>query len=246
MNIFILEDNFLQQTRIETIVKKILVDNKVEYRHFEVYGKPQQLLEDISERGNHQLFLLDIEIKDDDKRGLDVAREIRKLDSQAVIAFVTSHSEFMPVSFEYLVSAIDFIDKELPEPLFIKRIENVISSVTDNQRRTVSEDSFIFTGSKAQIQVPFKDLLYIETSTIAHKLTLYSKRDIVEFYGQLSDILKQEPRLFQCHRSFIVNPYNISLIDKENRLVHFQNGSSCIVSRLKIRPLMKAIERLHD
>ena len=218
MNIFILEDNFLQQTRIENIVKKILVDNKIEYRHFEVYGKPQQLLEDISERGNHQLFLLDIEIKDDDKRGLDVAREIRKLDSQAVIAFVTSHSEFMPVSFEYLVSAIDFIDKELPEPLFIKRIENVISSVSDNQRRTVSEDSFIFTGSKAQIQVPFKDLLYIE----------------------------QEPRLFQCHRSFIVNPYNISLIDKENRLVHFQNGSSCIVSRLKIRPLMKAIERLHD
>ncbi len=208
MNIFILEDNFLQQTRIENIVKKILVDNKIEYRHFEVYGKPQQLLEDISERGNHQLFLLDIEIKDDDKRGLDVAREIRKLDSQAVIAFVTSHSEFMPVSFEYLVSAIDFIDKELPEPLFI--------------------------------------LLYIETSTIAHKLTLYSKRDIVEFYGQLSDILKQEPRLFQCHRSFIVNPYNISLIDKENRLVHFHNGASCIVSRLKIRPLMKAIERLHD
>ena len=29
----------------------------------------------------------------------------------------------MPVSLEYLVSAIDFIDKELPEPLFIKRIE---------------------------------------------------------------------------------------------------------------------------
>ena len=34
MNIFILEDNFLQQTRIENIVKKILVDNKIEYRHF--------------------------------------------------------------------------------------------------------------------------------------------------------------------------------------------------------------------
>lgn len=246
MNIFILEDNFIQQTRIENIVKKILFENKIECRHFEVYGKPHQLLENISERGSHQLFLLDIEIKDDDQRGLDVAREIRKRDSQAVIAFVTTHSEFMPVSFEYLVSAIDFIDKELPEPTFIKRIENVISSVCDNQGRTVSEDSFVFTGPKAQIQVPFKDLLYIETSTIAHKLTLYSKRDIVEFYGQLSEIIEQEPRLFQCHRSFIVNPYNISLIDKENRVVHFQNGSSCIISRLKIRSLLKVVERLHD
>ena len=129
MNIFILEDNFLQQTRIENIVKKILVDNKIEYRHFEVYGKPQQLLEDISERGNHQLFLLDIEIKDDDKRGLDVAREIRKLDSQAVIAFVTSHSEFMPVSFEYLVSAIDFIDKELFQVLAIIKEEQYLRTL---------------------------------------------------------------------------------------------------------------------
>ena len=86
---------------------------------------------------------------------MDVAREIRKRDSQAVIAFVTTHSEFMPVSFEYLVSAIDFIDKELPEPTFIKRIENVISSVCDNQGRTVSEDSFVFTGPKAQISSPF-------------------------------------------------------------------------------------------
>lgn len=56
MNIFILEDNFLQQTRIENIVKKILVDNKIEYRHFEVYGKPQQLLEDISERKSSIIF----------------------------------------------------------------------------------------------------------------------------------------------------------------------------------------------
>ncbi|MFA9493787.1 response regulator transcription factor [Streptococcus sp. E17BB] len=246
MNIFILEDNFLQQTRIEDIVQKILADKKIDCKHFEVYGKPGQLLEDISERGRHQLFLLDIEIRDDEKRGLDVAREIRKLDSEATIAFVTTHSEFMPVSFEYLVSAVDFIDKELPESAFIKRIENVISFVNDSQGETVSEDSFVFTGPKAQIQVPFKDLLYIETSSISHKLILYSKRDILEFYGQLSDILEQEPRLFQCHRSFIVNPYNISSIDRENRVVKFQNGSSCIVSRLKIRSLMKVVERLHD
>ena len=115
------------------------------------------------------------------KEGWMLQEKLENVILKLLIAFVTTHSEFMPVSFEYLVSAIDFIDKELPEPTFIKRIENVISSVCDNQGRTVSEDSFVFTGSKAQIQVPFKDLLYIETSTIAHKLTLYSKRDIVEF-----------------------------------------------------------------
>ena len=64
MNIFILEDDFdFKQTRIETIVRKILTKNHWEYRNCEVYGKPSQLLENVTERGGHQLFFLDIEIK---------------------------------------------------------------------------------------------------------------------------------------------------------------------------------------
>lgn len=245
MNIFILEDNFIQQTRIETIVLDILDKHNWSCRHLEVYGKPNQLLADITERGGHQLFLLDIEIKDDERKGLDIAREIRTKDPHAVIVFVTTHSEFMPVSFQYQVSALDFIDKELDEDDFRERIESAIAYVYHHKGETLADDSFVFTGTKAQVQVPFADLLYIETSTIPHKLVLYSTRERVEFYGQLSEIIEQDSRLFQCHRSFVVNPYNISSIDKEERLAYMKNGSSCIVSRLKIRTLIKAVENLH-
>ena len=81
---------------------------------------------------------------------------------------------------------------------------------------------------------------------IPHKLVLYSMRERIEFYGKFSDILKQEPRLVQCHRSFIVNPYNISSIDKEEKLVYLKNGSSCLVSRLKMRELLNIVKDLHD
>ncbi|MFS9072538.1 response regulator transcription factor [Streptococcus gordonii] len=245
MNIFILEDDFIQQTRIETIVRKILTKNHWEYRNCEVYGKPSQLLENVTERGGHQLFFLDIEIKNEDKKGLEIALEIREKDPHAVIVFVTTHSEFMPITFQYQVSALDFIDKELPEELFKKRMESAIAYVYNHQNKTMFEDSFVFMGAKAQIQVPFAELLYIETSPIPHKLILYSIRERLEFYGQLSDIIEQEPRLFQCHRSFVVNPYNISSIDKKERIAYLKNGSSCIVSRLKIRSLIALIERLH-
>lgn len=49
-----------------------------------------------------------------------------------MIVFVIFYFEFMFVFFEYLVLVIDFIDKELFELLFIKWIENVILSVSDN------------------------------------------------------------------------------------------------------------------
>ncbi|HEM5122114.1 TPA: response regulator transcription factor [Streptococcus suis] len=245
MNIFILEDDFFQQTRMENIVRQIVSDKQIGVKHFEVYGKPGQLLEDITERGGHQLFFLDIEIKDDKKKGLDLALEIRRKDPHAEIVFVTTHSEFMPVSFQYHVSALDFIDKELSEKQFIERIEQSIDYVQNQQGQTLAEDSFIFKNAKTQVQIPFADLLYIETSYIAYKLVLYSTRERIEFYGELSEIVKQEPRLFQCHRSYVVNPYNISSINRDERLVYLKNGSTCMVSRLKITALKEAVENLH-
>ena len=62
LNIFILEDDHLQQTRLENVIKQSVATNDLKYRHLEIYGKPHQLLDAISEKGNHQLFFLDIEI----------------------------------------------------------------------------------------------------------------------------------------------------------------------------------------
>lgn len=68
MNIFILEDDLTQQYYMETIVEKIIEKHRLQYHHFEVFGKPKQLLEAISEKGSHQVFFLDIEIKTEEKR----------------------------------------------------------------------------------------------------------------------------------------------------------------------------------
>ncbi|VJR00537.1 response regulator [Streptococcus pneumoniae] len=80
---------------------------------FEVFGKPDQLLAEVHEKGAHQLFFLDIEIRNEEMKGLEVARKIRDRDPYALIVFVTTHSEFMPLSFRYQVSALDYIDKAL-------------------------------------------------------------------------------------------------------------------------------------
>ena len=52
LNIFVLEDDFLQQTRIETAIKKCMTDHHLKYKYLEVFGKPTQLLEAIKETGN--------------------------------------------------------------------------------------------------------------------------------------------------------------------------------------------------
>ena len=60
MNIFVLEDDFIQQTRMETVIKEILTKHGMQAAIFEIFGKPNQLLAAVEEKGAHQIFFLDI------------------------------------------------------------------------------------------------------------------------------------------------------------------------------------------
>ena len=118
LKIFVLEDEWIQQSRIEVVLQDLIRQKSLQCKAPEVFGKSSQLLDAITERGAHHLFFLDIEIKGEEKKGLEIAKEIRKKDPHATIVFVTTHSEFMPITFQYKVAALDFIDKTLGEEEF--------------------------------------------------------------------------------------------------------------------------------
>ncbi|CAM3414532.1 Stage 0 sporulation A-like protein [Streptococcus pluranimalium] len=245
MNIFVLEDDFQQQARIENVIGNLLEKYQIVPKKFEISGKPDQLLQSIKEKGVHQIFFLDIEIKEEELKGLQVAKQIRAIDPYASIVFVTTHSEFMPLSFRYQVSALDYIDKELGATEFESRIEAALFHVHGRNHEAVSDDSFYFKSKYAQVQYPFNEVYYIETSTRPHRVILYTKTDRMEFTASLSDILKQDKRLLQCHRSFAINPRNVVKVDKHEQQVYFPNGSSCLISRKKLESILVAIDKLH-
>lgn len=243
LNIFVLEDNFFQQSRLEAAIKKCKSDNGLKYRQLEIFGKPQQLLDAIEETGSHQFFFLDIEIKDEEKKGMEIAREIRAKDPSANIVFVTTHSEFMPLTYRYRVSALDFIDKSLDDKAYQEAVSSVLLHAAENIDSMIGDDSFSFKSKHSQIQVPFSDILYFETSSTIHKVILTTKNGHMEFYGKVSDIAKADDRLYQAHRAYVVNPYNVTRVDKANNIVYFDNDESCFIARLKIKGLLERIEK---
>ena len=244
LNIFILEDEFLQQTRIETVIKDVIAKKSLKCKGPEIFGKPSQLLDAITERGSHQLFFLDIQIKNESKRGFEIAEEIRRKDPNATIVFVTTHSEFMPIIFQYKVAALDFIDKGLDERAFSRHVEEAINTVIEQQGRTVIEDSFNFETSLAMVQVPFHNILYFETSPTIHKVILHTKNERMEFYARISEIEKVDKRLYKCHQSYVVNLENIIKVDKENGKVYFEDNEHCLVSRMRLKGLIDRIKKL--
>ena len=245
LSIFVLEDELLQQSRIENVIQELIAQKSLQCKPPKIFGKPHQLVEAITERGSHQLFFLDIEIKGEEKKGLDIAKEIRKKDPNATIVFVTTHSEFMPITFKYEVAALDFIDKSLSEEEFAERICSAIEYTIEKAGTTVSEDAFTFETAMAHVQVPFNNILYFETSPTIHKVILHTKDERLEFYASIADIEKADPRLYRCHRSLAVNPANIVKIDKEEKLALFENNDSCLISRMKYKGLLEKVKTLN-
>lgn len=243
LRVFVLEDDFSQQGRIESAIGQAVKDKGISIKQLEIFGKPSQLLEAIKETGNHQVFFLDIEIRGEEQKGMEVAREIRQRDPHAIIVFVTTHSEFMPLTYRYRVSALDFIDKALPAADYEEAIALVLEHAQANVSRTVSDDAFVIKNDYAHIQVPFADILYFETSPTVHKVILTTKTGQLEFYGKVSEIAKLDYRLYQCHRAFVVNPANVTKLDRSTQTVHFETGDTCLVSRLKTKGLVERLEQ---
>ena len=65
MRIFVLEDDFSQQARIETTIEKLLKEHQITPSSFEVFGKPDQLLAEVHEKGaiSYSFWILRFEMR---------------------------------------------------------------------------------------------------------------------------------------------------------------------------------------
>ncbi len=238
MNIFILEDDLFQQQKLRQTIEQISKEEKIDYTRLIVTAKPDVLLKNLTLSSLHNLYFLDLEIDAYEKTGLEVAQRIREQDPFGTIVFITTHSEMAPITFAYKVSALDFIEKDQDEAAIIRGIRECLVLADKRIERSVSDDAFIFQNKYTNLQVPYSDIYYFETTGISHKLRLVTEKKLTEFYGELKELEAIDPRLFRCHRAFVINVSNIVSIDRTNKLVLFPNGDECNVSRRVIKELI--------
>ena len=127
---------------------------------------------------------------------------------------------------------------------FYERVHLAIEYTMDKMGATIAQDSFTFETATAQVQVPFNNILFFETSPTIHKVILHTKEERMEFYASISEVERADDRLYRCHRSFIVNPENIIRINKEEKMVMFENNNECPISRTKYKGLLEKVKSL--
>ena len=125
MKVLVLEDTVSHQVRMETTLAEIAEELGIDIQ-VQVTGKIKEFKKYIENGDVNQLYFLDIDIKGEETKGLEVAQFIRHHNPYAIIVFVTSKSEFATMTFKYKVSALDFIDKDINNDAFKNRIKDSI------------------------------------------------------------------------------------------------------------------------
>lgn len=241
MSIFILEDDIIQAQNLKRLVEEICENHHIQYDFIEVTSKSKQIIEKLSLTTRIPIYFLDIEIKSEERKGLQVAQEIRKYDPDGIIVFVTTHSELAPISYQYMVSAFTFIDKAMPYKERYQMLEKCLIHYKNRNAAYIPSDDFIIENTNTTIRVPFSTVAYIKTAE-PHRLELVTTDRYIQFYGTLKEIETIDERLFRCHQSFIVNTEQIAAFDAKEKMIVLKSNRRIPVSRRltrKVRLLLK-------
>lgn len=163
----------------------------------EVFGDGRELVKAVSSGIQFDLIYLGIEMRGQD--GISAAKEIRQIDSNVLIVYVTSHSKYMLDSFE--VRPFRFLLKPVNEKIFIDCFYKCI-------REIAKENYYLrYKYQKTNYKILSADILYFESQK--RKIRIVTVHGTDEMYGRMDEIQKymeKGNRVFlRVHQSFLVN-----------------------------------------
>ena len=168
-----------------------------------------------------------------------MAKEIRKIDAQGIIVFVTTHSELAPISYQYMVSALTFINKNAPYTHKKQLVKASLAHYVQRNGIVLQEDYLLIENAYTTVKVPFHTVEYIMTDE-PHRLKLVTMDQFIQFYGSLKEVEQLDKRLVRCHKSYLVNKLQLQALDVKQQLIVLKSGKTVPVSRRMIQ-LMKAL-----
>lgn len=232
LNFIICDDEVHMLDKLSHLFEKTFIKNDFDAK---IVLKTQDYQKVLSFMCTNQVnvVVLDIEFKNSKINGLNIAEEIRKINKDCYIIFITSH-------FEYIMEAYDY-------KTFAYLFKNSLSvdSLSDTLNRLFDDVSgystkFIKIDGKGNFIV-LNDIQFIEKNGM--KLIYHTSHKILETYNSFSKIEDKLPENFiRCHKSFIANINNIEHISLSNSVITFKNNEICYIGPKYKNSLMEVID----
>lgn len=197
MNIAIIDDVDYDIKKLSEYLSMYFSDKCVNIPlHLSVYNSGIDFLENY-ERNSYDFIFIDYYM--DHMTGMDLAKEIRKINTSVILIFVTASRDYAIDS--YLVRASGYLVK----PFDYNDLSSVLSLLN---LREIKQKQFIeLLNGEQKIKIILKDIVYCDIYghyTQIHTKSMGLKRFRTPFWT-LSDLFKPYPQFLLCYRGCIIN-----------------------------------------
>lgn len=223
MHIAIVEDD----NNYTKMLKKYIARYEDETgKHFQVssFQDGEDIVENYS--GNYDIILMDIEMRFMD--GMSTAQEIRALDSEVVIIFITNTPQYAMKGYE--VEALNYVLKPINYFAFSQNIERAINRMSNR------EQNHLKIAYKGKVQkIDIATLYYIEVQD--HMLYYHTKDGVFTQRSTMKEVEKalEGEAFYRCNKSYLINLEYVNGIEGGNVIVENEKVQ---VSRARKKALM--------
>lgn len=246
LQIFIIENDDIFRKTVNKYVHQVILKQDMKAKIIYSGKNITEFMKALksSDENSFNLYFLDIDLDDGDD-GITLSREIRNIDYNGNVVFITGHEEYARKTLEFNIKPLDYVvkgnifdvKKNIDKCIKISYEESLI-----NKTKLLGMPKFLSIKNGLNVKrISVNDILYVET--VDRKLIIYTETDRIEFNGKLKDVGEELDNLcdhfFCCHRSFIVNTKKIKEIRKG--FIELKEGTILPLARMKTTQLKKII-----
>ena len=179
----------------------------------------------------YDIILMDVEMKFMD--GMSAAEEIRKVDTEVVIIFITNMPQYAIRG--YAVDALDYVLKPVSYFAFSQRLNRAISRMKKRETKTLS---ISIKGGTVRLDVT--NVTYIESQ--GHTLIFHTVNGIHETSGTMKELEKElsELNFYRGNKGYLINLAHVESVKDGCAVVR---GEQLLLSRARKKEFMEALTR---
>lgn len=179
----------------------------------------------------YDIILMDVEMKFMD--GMSAAEEIRKVDTEVVIMFITNMPQYAIRG--YAVDALDYVLKPVSYFAFSQRLNRAISRMKKRETKMIT---ISIKGGTVRLNVT--NVTYIESQ--GHTLIFHTVNGIHETSGTMKELEKElsELNFYRGNKGYLINLAHVESVKDGCAVVR---GEQLLLSRGRKKEFMEALTR---
>ncbi len=247
IRIYLCDDEPFWLNRLNKAIADYLVESDWELTIEYQSTSPENLLQHLKKHTpSHGIYFLDIDFKTV-INGLDIAKQIRILDTYASIIFITSHDEMVMETFRLKLSVLDYIIKD--NSSLEVQVHQCLAHIEKYYLKQTEKDSSTITIRIAGsfYTIPTYEIYYVESIKNTHKICMHLQSTLYHFSGSLSSVKEHLGSDFvQCHKNCLVNIRHIVELSASNHQILLDNGEYCFSSVREWKYLIQKYQSAHS